>query len=792
MDNMVEEDVCAEPQTISEKTACMERFPGFFTFYWDEKAGKIWLEIDKFDSEFLYVNALSSGLGSNDVGLDRNQLGKTRIVEFERIGPKVLMVQPNYSFRALSDSPDERKAVEDAFAKAVIWGFEIAAEEEGRVLVDATVFLLQDEKGVTARIKQREQGEYELDPSRSAIYLQGTMNFPLNTEFEAILTFKGKEPGDYIKQVAAEPLSITLRQHHSLIKLPDDGYEPRVWDPRSMFNAMTYMDFATPVDEPIKKRFICRHRLKKKDPNAEVSDPVEPIVYHVDRGVLEPIRSALVEGASWWNQAFEAIGYRDAFQVKVLPEGADPLDIRYNIINWVHRSTRGWSYGGGVRDPRTGEIIKGQVALGSLRIRQDFLIAEGLVANYGNEDSSKMLEMALARIRQLSVHEVGHTLGLGHNYASNINDRSSVMDYPAPLVKITKDGSLDLSDAYAIGVGEWDKVCIAYGYQDFPDEVDEERKLKSILSDAFNRGLIFGPGRDAGVGSASPLSASWINGRDSVDELERILKVRAIALGSFSERRIRVGAPMATLEEVLVPIYLFHRYQMEAAASVIGGLYYYHTVRGGVQKSPEIVPGDRQRRALDILLKTIQPEILALPEKLLSIIPPRLSTLGQTRDLFPGRTGYPFDPLGAAETAVNLTVELLLHPQRAARLVEYHSRDSDVPGLTEVLDRVISSTWKSIHENSYHAEIQRVVDNLVLYYLMKLATNEDAAAQVRSIAYLKLDKLKEWLHGQVRSTKDERQRAHYLYAVSQISLFQDNPDKVKLPTPLTPPKGPPI
>ncbi|MDH5792391.1 MAG: DUF5117 domain-containing protein, partial [Candidatus Bathyarchaeota archaeon] len=452
---MDEEKVPAEPQTIGEKTAGMERFPGFFTYYWDAKAGKIWLEIDRFEEEFLYVNALSAGLGSNDVGLDRNQLGKTRIVSFHRIGPKVLMIQPNYSFRAVSDSPDEVRAVEDAFARAVIWGFEVAAEEGDSVLVDATGFLLRDEKGVVARLKEREQGDYELDESRSAIWLPETKNFLLNTEFEAILTYRGKEPGEWVKGVAVEPLLLTMRQHHSLIRLPDDGYEPRAWDPRSMYGAVTYMDFSTPVDEPLTKRLIRRHRLRKKDPRAEVSDPVEPIVYHVDRGVPEPIRSALVEGAGWWNQAFEAAGYRDAFQVQVLPEGADPLDIRYNVINWVHRSTRGWSYGGGVTDPRTGEIIKGQVALGSQRVRQDFLIAQGLVADYEEGGSSEMLGMALARIRQLSVHEVGHTLGLGHNYASNVNDRASVMDYPAPLVKIAEDGTLDLSEAYAEGVGEW-------------------------------------------------------------------------------------------------------------------------------------------------------------------------------------------------------------------------------------------------------------------------------------------------------------------------------------------------
>jgi hypothetical protein len=791
---MGEKSVRAEAQTISGKTEGMEKFPGYFTLYWDAKAGKIWLEIDKFDTEFLYVSSLKAGLGSNDVGLDRVQLGRTRLVKFQRFGPKVLLTQISYSYRAISDNPDERKAVEDSFAKSVIWSSQIEAEENGRVLVDASPFLLSDTRNIVCTLKQRNQGDYRLDSTRSAIYMPETKNFPCNTEIEALLTFTSSAPGNFVEQVAPDAESITLREHHSLIQLPDDDYEPRIYDPRANFNGMRYMDFATPVDQPIVKRFITRHRLKKKDPNAKVSDPVKPIIYYVDRGVPEPIRSALIEGASWWNQAFEAIGYRNAFQVKLLPEGADPMDVRYNMINWIHHSTREWSYGSGITDPRTGEIIKGQANIGSLRVRQDFLIAEGLITSYEGreEDSSEAVKMALARMRQLSVHEVGHTLGMGHNYASNINDRASVMDYPAPLAKIGEDGSLDLSEVYATGIGEWDKVSIAYGYQDFPDGVDEEKELKAILEDAFSRGLLFIPGQDAGPGGAHPLAAPWVNGKHPVDELERIMRVRAIALSSFSEKKIRSGAPMATIEEVLVPIYLFHRYQVEAAVSVLGGLYYYHTLRGDVQKNPEMVPAAEQWRALDALLKTIQPENLAMPEELLKLIPPRPPTYPQHEDLFPGHTGLTFDPLGAAETAANLTIGLILHHERAARLVEYHSRNSEVPAFTEVVDQLISSTWRSSQASSYHAEIERVVDNVVLYHLMKLAANEEAAAQVRSIAYLKLDELKDWLNQQAKSMADEDQKAHYLYAASQITLFQESPDKVKLTAPLNPPKGPPI
>jgi hypothetical protein len=422
------------------------------------------------------------------------------------------------------------------------------------------------------------------------------------------------------------------------------------------------------------------------------------------------------------------------------------------------------------------------------------LIAEALIADYeaGKKVSPELLEMALARIRQLSCHEVGHTLGMGHNYAASVNNRASVMDYPHPLIKIKKDGSLDLSDAYDTGIGEWDKVSIAYGYQDFPDGVDEEKELKAILDNAFSRGLYFLAGQDAGSSSAHPLANTWDNGKHPVDELERVIKIRSIALDSFSEKRIRMNTPMATLEEALVPAYLFHRYQVEAAASVLGGLYYYHKLRGDVQKNPEIVPGKEQRRALDVLLKTIQPEFLAIDEKILNLIPPRPPGYGGTRELFPGYTGQTFDPFASAEAAANLTIAMILRSERAARLVEYHSRRKNVPGLAEVLDKLISSTWKSSSKSSYHAEIQRVVDNALMYNMMSLAVDERTNPQVRAVAMLKLDELKNWLSVQAKSVKDESQKAHYFYAVSQIKLFQVDPSKVKFAVPSRPPPGAPI
>lgn len=769
----------------------MEKYHGFFAFYWDEKKGKIWLEVDKLGKEVLYYSSLKAGVGSNDIGLDKSQLGDTKVVKFSRIGPKVLLTQVNYGYRAVSDNPKEIESVDDAFAKSVLWGFEVVAEEDGKVLVDATAFIARDSKHVANRLREKDQGEYQLDEKRSAIYMPATKNFPQNTELEAILTFDGKNPGDWLKSVTPHPEIVSVRIHHSFVQLPDDDYTPRKFDIRSSYFAIRYMDYATPVKEPLEKRFICRHRLKKKDPTVKVSEAVDPIVYYVDPAVPEPIRTALVDGAEWWNQAYEAIGYKDAFKVEILPDDADPMDIRYNMINWVHRSTRGWSYGVTVTDPRTGEIIKGNVSLGSLRIRQDFMIAMGLKGEY-NEDSDNSEEayqMALARIRQLSVHEVGHTIGLGHNYASNLNGRSSVMDYPAMWVK-ENDGELDLSEAYEVGVGEWDIVSVNYGYQDFPKGVDEDAELNKILNDAFEKGLYFQPSRDAGPGSPSPYAAYWINGVDPVEELYRIMRVRKLALDSFGEHRIQYGTPLARLEEPLVTTYLYHRFQLESAASVIGGLYYHYKVRGDVQKHPLVVPADVQYAGIQALLESIKPSALELPKSLRNIIPPRPQHFNHHNDLFPGKTGLTFDALAAAETAAGLSVRVLLHPERAARMVEYHARDPSVPGLIELMDKVLDATWLTMYDDPYHQELQRVVNNVVLYYMVELVKSKEVPAIVRSVALYKLHDLNAKLEDIV--TDDELTLAQHWYLDSILETLEDNPDGVYLTPPAKPPMGAPI
>jgi hypothetical protein len=570
--------------------------------------------------------------------------------------------------------------------------------------------------------------------------------------------------------VSAAPEAASVRIHHSLVALPDEGYEPRAFDPRSGYFPFRYQDYATPVDQPMTRRFIQRHRLAKRDPGAATSEPIEPIIYYLDPGTPEPIRSALLDGARWWDQAFEAAGYRGAFRVEILPDSVSPLDIRYNVINWVHRSTRGWSYGASVTDPRTGEILKGVVTLGSLRARQDYLIAEGLLSPYrtGDELPAEMREWALARIRQLSAHEVGHTLGLGHNYYDSEGGRISVMDYPHPLVTLARDGTLDHSEVYSSGIGEWDKVAIAYGYQDFAPSTDERAALAAILDSAWNRDLRYLTNQDVDV---NPKVDQWSNGVDATAELRRMLEVRRVALSRFGEQAIRRGQPLAQMEEALVPLYLHHRYQVDAAASVLGGQHYIYAMRGDGRDPVRWAPAADQRGALSALLATMSPAALALPRGIVDRLPPRPPGYGMSRELFPRTTGMAFDAVSPAVVASRHTVTTLLTPQRSARLVQQHALEPALPGLGEVLDSLGSAAFGAAARSPYEAEVRRAVQRVLVDHLIAIA----GSAPMPQVRALVTDRLSRRMAALRRPGATGGEAAHRALLAADIERFLERP-----------------
>ena len=803
-------------KTLAAFTEKMQKIDGFVPLYINADDGKIYLEVTKFNREFLYLVSLPTGVGSNLLGLDRGQLGTTKVVTFERAANKVLLVQPNYEYRALSNNAAEKRSVEESFAKSVIWGFKVEALEGDRVLVDATNFLIRDAHGVGDRINQTRQGVYSFDESRSALYLPNTKGFPKNTEVEATITLSTNgESNNLVNQVAPTGRYVTVRERTSFVELPDDKYRPRKFDPRVGMIPISFYDYGTNINEDLEKRWIERHRLEKKDPTAAVSEAVKPIVYYVDSGAPKNIQDALIEGASWWNQAYEAAGFRNAFQVKVLPPDGDPMDARYNMINWVHRSTRGWSIGNAVVDPRTGEIIKGDVTLDSQRARHDFLLGEGLAPQYaspGNAcdfallpdveyltDSSNAEQvnaMLLARIRQLSAHEVGHTLGLTHNFAASTYGRSSVMDYPAPMIEI-KDGRLDFTNAYAVGIGSYDKFAIKYAYSQFNASAIENDELDKIVRDGVASGMLFLSDQDARpANAADPRANLWDNGADAVAMLKHEMQVRRIGLNQFGIRNIANGTPMSELENKFLPLYLHHRYQLTAAIKSIGGIYYTFAVRGENGPIPaqvrEIVPAQRQRDALAAALDTIKPDELVIPDRILNLIPPTAYGYRSERsELFAKHTTPVFDAIGAAEIAADLAISGLLEPSRAARMIDFNARNKANPHFREIVEALIKATWIVPYSmDANQAAVQRAVQSLTVARLMDLAANAGAQPQVRSVATGALRSLLAML--KQRGLAGEN-GAHFRSTADDIERFLTRPDAPrKQTTPLANPPGDPI
>ena len=816
----------ATPQSIDDRTSGMKKLDGYFPMYWDERTGSLFLEISRFDSDFLMNTGLSAGLGSNDIGLDRGTgRGGGRVVHFNRVGPRIFLVQPNQSFRSSSKNPLERKSVEDSFAKSIIWGFQVAAESGNRVLVDATDFFMRDWANAAPSLRP---GNYRLDRTRSAFFLPNTRNFPMNTEVDMTLTFVNEPTGGggggagptqgptpitppgtpgggggggggfggglfsgSVASVTPSPESVTLREHISFVQLPDNNYTPRHADPRSGFGGATFVDYSTPIGETMQFQYIRRHRLQKKDPNAAVSEPIKPIEYWVDSGAPEDVKKALIEGAMWWNEAFEAAGFRNAFIVRELPEGADPMDIRYNMSNWVHRSTRGWSTGGSVADPRTGEIIKATVTLGSLRDRQDYMIFEGLLSPYvnGNERPAVLYETALQRIRQLSAHEVGHTLGIGHNYYDSKQGWISVMDYPVALAELKEDGTIDLSKAYHQRIGVWDKMAINWGYREFPNRANDEAALDKIIDDAWKEDLRYFTNQDIDI---HPRADQWTNGQNQTDELTRLMKVRRAALDRIGTTTIRTGVPTVMIEEPLVPIYMYHRYAVESTASAIGGQDFQYAMRGDNRTPVEWVSGEMQRKAIDALAATLKPSELTIPKRILDLLPPRPPGYAAHRELFPRHTGEGFDPINPASIAADVTIGFVLQPDRAARMVAQSAIDQSLPGLGEVIDRLIRATFDQPTTGSYEAEVKRAEERVMVDRLMWLAA-VSPNAQVRAITTLKLNRLAARSGAATPGTgsQAEAERAHKALIAADIKRFVERPVNDALSARFMPPSPAP-
>ena len=777
----------------SEEIAALAHKDGFVDLYLDAEGGRVLVALPAPDEDGVSLRAiqatgLTAGLGSNPIGLDRGRANAGEIVAFRKVGEKVVAEIENWAYRASADNPLERKAVRDSFARSFVWSGEILGTgPEGELLVDLSTYLTRDTMDVRATLKQHPKGgAFQVSKDLSMPDVSAALAFPDNVEFDAFLTLTSDEPKAEVWATAADARSVTLVQHTSLVRLPDDGYTPRMFDPRSGAIDVGYYDFSAPLTGQVGQSFARRFRLQKQDPTAEFSPAKEPIVFYVDSGAPQEIRDALIEGASWWADAFEAAGFPDSYRVEVLPEGAHPLDVRYNVIQWVHRQTRGWSYGGGLTDPRTGEMLKANVILGSQRVRQDRMIFEGLAGaeKTGTGEANDPVQIALSRIRQLSAHEVGHTLGFAHNFAASSNDRASVMDYPAPFVRVGQGGDLDFSAAYDVGIGEWDKVTTMWLYRQYPEGVDENAAGDALLESARASGLRYiDDPQGRGVGTAHPYASVWDNGADPVASLLNVMQVRDVALENFGLNVLQSGEPTSRLRAVIVPIYLYHRYQVNAAAKMIGGYEFHYAETGEADAAGAPVPASQQRAALDALVATLDPAVLDLPNDTLDLLTPPLVSFrgaGAGAEYFPGETGAMFDLLTAADTSASQTLSALFHPQRVARLIETQRRDAEALGYGEVLAKVEATLFVGAETprqaGILHREQIRYVSTLIELSASSAAT---PAAVAQTNAYL--SSLKD------RLSKRQRRMAASDTAVRaelgrRIAAHLDRPSPAALPS----------
>lgn len=774
---------CQPAAKISDPLAGLDHRAGFIDLYVDKNENKVLAKLPRADEDgvslrLIHTARLTAGLGSNPVGLDRGWGDSGKIIVFRKLGNKVIIEAENTLYRANPNNPLEERAVRESFARSFLASADIVKSSDG-LIIDLTDFLTSDVLGLKQYLKDRGEGNFTLAKDRTLVDTSNVYAFPDNVEMDVFFTLSSDKPGREFSTTAANGKDATLIQHHSFVRLPEEGYTPLPADPRSGAIEVVHYDYSAPLSAQIETHIARRYRLQKN----EAGETIKPIVFYIDSGAPEPIRSALIDGAKWWEDAFTAAGYPDGYRVEVLPEGAHPLDIRYNVVQWVHRQTRGWSYGGGVSDPRTGEMLKGHVNLGSLRVRQDRMIFEGLVGTSKTDSGADddPVELALDRIRQLSAHEVGHALGFAHNFAASTYGKGSVMDYPAPDVRVT-DGEMDFSNTYGVGVGEWDKFAAVWLYGDLSEEERE-----AVVQSALDRGLAYVADSDArSVGTAHPLGNIWDNGEDPVQALEEAMKVRRLALDNFGPDRIHAGQPISDLNKVIVPIYLYHRYQIAAAAKYIGGMSFNYSVNGDGQEAAKILSSYDQRRALNAVLSTLNPKELDIKDETLALLTPHVvsySIADSDRELF-RRTAYPaFDVTAAADTAADLTFDVLLDSRRAARLIEFKRRDSGNLGFMDVLQTTRAYVMRPA-KSDRTGEISKGIQARFVFALMELADSQ-ATPGVKARA----DKVLRDIRGDLSA----KGSGHGLWLVSLIDAHLQRPTTPQAPVTKAkalPPGGP--
>lgn len=741
--------------------------------------------------DFLYLNTLVTGLGVTPPSLDRGTVGMEAVVRLERRGNRVLMVRDNWAVRALSADTAGQRAARESFPTSVIASFPVdsaASRAAGATVVDASSFFLSDVFGVANALRNANQGNVRVERDRSWIDEAFTRSFPRNTEIRSVLTFVGDQPGISLRRAAPDGTGATFEQHHSLVELPPlEGFRPRAFDTRAGLFSTSFYDFSQGIDGTYRDAYVNRWRLIPSDPSAyargELVEPVEPIVYYMDPGIPEPYRSAFIEGGMWWNEIFQAAGFRNAFQIRDLPPGADPMDARYNVINWVHRTAPGPSVGPSFRDPRTGEILKTVVRMDSYRSLVDYNIWAGLLPAAGpgglNVDAETF---TMARRKQHSAHEIGHTLGLAHNFIAAAQGRSSVMDYPAPLISLDAQGRLDLRDAYRDGGGAWDSLAIRYAYTWYPDAASEAEGLDRIIRRSLDEGLRFITGGHASASGSIPGATQWVEGSDMLEALERTTRVRRLLIDRFNEEAVAPGEPMSMLNMRFAHVYLHHRYALEGVVKYVGGMDFTYALRGDGQTPTRVLPAAEQRRALAAALDALRPSELAVPPRVASLIPPTPYGYDGSESWLGSAAGPAFDPVTLAGGLATEIVGNLLHRERAARLVIFHSRDPENPSLNEVLERLVAATWGAAPSGrAGEGVLERVVQRVVLDQMLDLGGDARALPEVRAVTDLHLQELRERIAAQRgRPGETVEERAHRGAALRDLDRYfagEDEPSR---------------